>query len=67
LHSKEFNQHLLFRNFLINNERERQQYQEIKMEIAEEAKQDGKTYAYLKDVKAGGFIRSIIERAQKGK
>jgi hypothetical protein len=37
------------------------------MQIAEEAKQDGKTYAYLKDVEAGGFIRTIIERAKNDK
>jgi GrpB-like predicted nucleotidyltransferase (UPF0157 family) len=64
-HSEEFNRHLLFKNFLIENERERQQYQKIKMQIAEEAKQDGKKYAHLKEVLARDFIHSIIERAKK--
>ena len=67
IHSEEFNQHLLFRNFLIKNKRERQQYQEIKIQIAEDAKQDGKKYARLKDVEARDFILSIIERAKKKK
>jgi GrpB-like predicted nucleotidyltransferase (UPF0157 family) len=67
IHSEEFNQHLLFRNFLIKNKRERQQYQEIKIQIAEDAKQDGKKYAHLKDVEARDFILSIIERAKKKK
>jgi GrpB-like predicted nucleotidyltransferase (UPF0157 family) len=65
INSEEFSRHILFRNFLIENERERQQYQEIKMQIAEEAKQDRKMYAYLKDVEARDFIHSIIERAKR--
>ena len=37
------------------------------MQIAEEAKQDRKMYAYLKDVEARDFIHSIIERAKMKK
>jgi GrpB-like predicted nucleotidyltransferase (UPF0157 family) len=65
--SEEFSRHILFKNFLIENERERQQYQEIKMQIAEEAKQDGKMYAHLKDVEARDFIHTIIKRAKNKK
>jgi GrpB-like predicted nucleotidyltransferase (UPF0157 family) len=64
-HSVEWDRHLLFRNFLVENERERQQYQEIKRQIAEKAKQDGKKYAQLKEVEAREFIQSIIERAKR--
>lgn len=62
--SEEFHRHLLFKNFLIENEEERQLYQKIKMQIAEEAKQDAKKYAHLKEVFAKDFIYSIIERAK---
>jgi GrpB-like predicted nucleotidyltransferase (UPF0157 family) len=65
IHSEELNRHILFRDFLIENGTERKQYQEIKMQLAKEAQQDGKKYALLKEVKARDFIQSIIERAKK--
>jgi len=65
IHSEELNEHLLFRNFLIENETARQQYQTIKIQITEEAKQDQKKYAQLKEIKASSFINAIIERAKQ--
>ena len=65
--SEEVRRHLLFRDFLIENERERQRYQQIKIQLAEEAKQDRKKYADLKQIKASEFIQSVIERAKKEK
>ena len=64
IYSEEFNRHLLFKHYLIENERERQ-YQEFKMQIAEAAKQDKKKYTYLKEVETRAFIHSIIDSAKK--
>jgi GrpB-like predicted nucleotidyltransferase (UPF0157 family) len=63
-HSKELSRHLLFRDFLIENEKSRHEYQQIKFQIAEEANQDRKRYALLKEFKAKDFINLIIERAK---
>jgi GrpB-like predicted nucleotidyltransferase (UPF0157 family) len=57
--------HLLFRDYLIANEEARIQYQQMKYQIAEEANQDRKTYAALKELKANVFITSIVEKAKK--
>jgi GrpB-like predicted nucleotidyltransferase (UPF0157 family) len=65
IHSKELNDHLLFRNFLIENEISRLEYEQIKLQIAKEANQDHKKYAQLKQIKAKSFIQSIIERAKE--
>ncbi|MDO1451362.1 GrpB family protein [Rhodocytophaga aerolata] len=65
IHSKELRGHLLFRNFLIENENSRLEYEQIKLQIAQEANQDHKKYAQLKEIKAKSFIQSIIERAKE--
>ena len=59
--SKEWKKHLVFRDFLRNNKKERLKYEDLKYEIAEEANQDRKAYAKLKEVKARKFIESIIQ------
>ena len=59
--SIELGRHLLFRNHLRKNEVARAQYQKIKMEIAEEANQDRKKYAAIKEVKLRAFIEKKIE------
>ncbi len=61
IHSSEWQRHLRFRDFLRANEEARVQYQRLKQELAEEANQDRKHYAQLKENKAGAFIRGIIE------
>lgn len=62
VHSEELKRHLLFRNYLLNNEWARKKYQEIKFDIAKEANQDKTKYAELKEEKAKTFVLSIIEK-----
>lgn len=61
--SEELQRHITFRNYLIDNEAARTEYQKLKYEIAEAANQDKKQYAALKEVKARAFINYIIEKA----
>lgn len=63
--SEELQRHLLFRDFLRQDENARQAYQTIKYQIAEEAKQDIKIYVEIKELKARDFINAIIERAKQ--
>jgi len=65
--SEELQRHLLFRDYLLAHEEARVQYQSLKYEIAEEAKQDRKKYAALKEVKATAFIKSILDKAASQK
>jgi GrpB-like predicted nucleotidyltransferase (UPF0157 family) len=60
--SEELRRHILFRDYLKENEEARVQYQILKYTIAEEAKQDRKRYAEMKEVKANKFINAIIEK-----
>jgi GrpB-like predicted nucleotidyltransferase (UPF0157 family) len=61
-HSEEFQKHILFRDYLRANDTARVQYQNLKYAIANEANQDKKKYAELKEVKARDFINGIIEK-----
>lgn len=63
--SEEFKRHILFRDYLIANEKARVRYQNLKYEIAAEVNQDRKKYAQLKEVKARKFINTIIAKAKK--
>lgn len=65
--NEELKRHLLFRDYLIAHEEARVQYQYLKYKIAEEADQDRKKYAALKEVKATAFINSILEKATSQK
>ena len=65
--SKEFQNHILFRDFLIANADARIQYQQLKYDLADQAKQDRKKYATLKEAKAKGFVKNIIDKAIGGK
>ena len=65
--SEELQKHILFRDYLIAHEKARIQYQNLKFAIAEEAHQDRKKYAELKEVKARKFIMGIIEKAKRDK
>lgn len=57
----ELQRHLLFRDYLRNNEVARNFYQNLKYQIAEEANNDRKIYASIKEIKANSFINYIIE------
>jgi GrpB-like predicted nucleotidyltransferase (UPF0157 family) len=61
--SKEFKNHILFRDYLIANADARIQYQQLKYDLASEVKQDRKKYAALKEEKATDFVNAIIEKA----
>ena len=61
--SKELRNHIAFRDFLMENSTARQQYQELKYQIAAAAKQDRKQYAALKETVAKPFIKAILEKA----
>jgi GrpB-like predicted nucleotidyltransferase (UPF0157 family) len=58
--SEALQRHILFRDYLITHEDARIEYQNIKYALAEEANQDKKKYAELKEGKAGEFIDGII-------
>ncbi|MDN3588872.1 GrpB family protein [Pedobacter aquatilis] len=64
VNSEELEKHLLFRDYLRNNDSERLEYQKLKYVIAEEAKNDRKKYAAIKEVKAEDFIEQIIAKAK---
>jgi GrpB-like predicted nucleotidyltransferase (UPF0157 family) len=61
--SEELQRHLRFRDYLLTHEDARIQYEQLKYAIAEEANQDRKQYAALKEVKAAPFINNILEKA----
>jgi GrpB-like predicted nucleotidyltransferase (UPF0157 family) len=65
--SEELQRHILFRDYLIENEEARVLYQNLKYEIAAEADQDRKKYTHLKEVKAKEFVNSIIAKAKREK
>lgn len=60
---EEGQRHLLFRDYLIANDEARNQYQRLKYQLAEEANQDRKTYAQLKEIRAKAFIEEVVVRA----
>jgi GrpB-like predicted nucleotidyltransferase (UPF0157 family) len=64
INCNELKRHLFFRDFLRKNPKEREQYQNLKYEIAEKTNQDRKEYAKLKEVIAKEFVESIIEKAK---
>lgn len=63
--SEELNKHILFRDWLVTDADARNKYQTLKYAIAEEANQDKKRYAELKETKAADFTNGIIEKAKK--
>ena len=62
--SEALQRHILLRDYLLENEDARVYYQNLKYAIAEEANQDKKKYAALKEVKTKDFIDGIIELSQ---
>jgi GrpB-like predicted nucleotidyltransferase (UPF0157 family) len=65
VNSKALERHILFRNFLRRNEWALMKYQQMKYELAEQANQDRKKYAELKEKKVNDFIDLIIEKEKK--
>ncbi|MEO0572132.1 MAG: GrpB family protein [Bacteroidota bacterium] len=63
--SKALERHILSRNFLRTNDWARLKYQEIKYDLAEEANQDKKCYAYLKELHLTDFMDAIIEKEKR--
>jgi GrpB-like predicted nucleotidyltransferase (UPF0157 family) len=62
INSKAFERHILSRNFLRKNDWARLKYQEVKYKLAEQAKQNRKKYAELKEKNVNDFIDTIIEK-----
>lgn len=62
IHSKALERHLLSRDFLRKNDWARLEYQRMKYELAEKAKQDRKIYADLKELNVNDFIDLMIEK-----
>jgi GrpB-like predicted nucleotidyltransferase (UPF0157 family) len=62
---EELHRHILSRDYLRKNEIAREFYENLKYQIAEEANQDRKLYAQLKQMKANSFINYIIELARR--
>lgn len=56
----ELQRHILFRDYLKEHERARIFYAKLKYEIAEEARQDKKRYAEIKEIKAKAFINYCV-------
>lgn len=65
--SKEVQRHLLSRNYLIKNDIARRCYQEMKYACAQEANNDRKLYADIKQNKVNHFINYIIELEKNSK
>lgn len=65
--SEELQRHLRFRDYLRTHEAARMEYEQLKYAIAEEANQDRKRYAPLKEIKATAFITDILEKAGHNK
>lgn len=59
--SNELKRHLLFRDFLRNNDWARIEYEAMKYQLAEKARQDKKLYAELKELHLKDFINSIVK------
>ena len=58
--SVELQRHLKLRQHLRQEKTARERYARLKYEIAEEANQDRKLYAQIKEVKAKNLIESIL-------
>jgi len=64
IHSVEFHRHITFRDYLRANEKERKEYEKIKIEIAEQANQNKTQYALLKEDAARDFVESVLRKAE---
>jgi GrpB-like predicted nucleotidyltransferase (UPF0157 family)/REP element-mobilizing transposase RayT len=64
---EELQRHLLFRDFLRANEKERKEYESMKYKIAAMARQDRKAYAELKEAMARDFVEEVMLKAKAEK
>jgi GrpB-like predicted nucleotidyltransferase (UPF0157 family) len=62
VNSKALERHILLRDYLRKHDWARLAYQQMKYELAEEARQDRKLYAELKELKINGFIDLVIDK-----
>lgn len=62
-YSEELQRHLVFRNYLRIHEQERAEYENLKYKIAEQAGQDRKIYAQLKEIQAKPFVEDILQKS----
>ena len=60
--SEELRKHLIFRDYLRENQQAREAYERLKYEIAEIVNQDRKAYAKLKEIKARTFVESVLAK-----
>ncbi len=65
INSSELQRHMIFRNYLRENEKERAEYEKLKYKIAEMTNQNRKEYAKLKEVMAKEFVESIIQKSKE--
>ena len=63
--SKALERHILFRNFLRNNDWAKQKYQQMKYDLAERAGEDRKINAELKEQCVNDFIDCIIAEQKR--
>ena len=63
--SEELKKHILVRDYLQNNKEAKESYKTLKYKLAEEAKQNKKVYAQLKEEQAKDFFKQILSKAQK--
>jgi GrpB-like predicted nucleotidyltransferase (UPF0157 family) len=59
-HSKALERHIKWRDCLRSNPSAREEYQNMKYQLAEQAKQDKKLYAALKELTVNPFIDGLI-------
>jgi len=64
--SEELRRHLSFRDHLRTYPSARETYEQLKIEIAQAAQQDPKTYAHLKEKRAREFVLSILAQTEGG-
>lgn len=62
--SLELHRHLIFRDYLIQSTAARNEYEKLKLKIAEQALQDKEAYSILKEIMAKDFIESILKKAK---
>lgn len=64
-HSPELKRHLTFRTYLREHTWARDEYEQLKQEIATTAKQDKAIYSELKEARARAFVERILSLAEK--
>lgn len=62
---QEFSNHIQFRDYLRSHAEVRNTYQEMKQQLAAQAKQDKKKYALLKSEKMNEFFQEVLKKANE--